>query len=99
MTPSYLHYAAARQPLTHPVQIPWRASSPDLNYIETIWNLLKTAKIVNPRPTKQVAREEWALISEQDISRAIYSLPERVQACIQAGGGHTRRTILNITKC
>jgi len=57
---------------------------------------LKTAIAArNPRPTKvadiiQAAKEEWALISEEDILRAIDSLPERVQACIQAGGGHTR---------
>jgi hypothetical protein len=77
-------------------KIPWPASSPDLNPIETMWNLLKTAIAArNPRPTKvadiiQAAKEEWALISEEDILHAIDSLPERVQACIQAGGGHTR---------
>ena len=38
----------------------------------------------------QAAKEEWALISEGDILHAIDRLSERVQACIQAGGGHTR---------
>jgi len=69
-------------------KIPWPASFPDLNPIENIWNLLKTVTAArNPRPTKvadiiQAAKEEWALISEEDILHAIGSLPERVQACI-----------------
>jgi hypothetical protein len=70
--------------------------SPDLNPIEGVWALLK--KRVNgrsPRPTlkediKQALLEEWDAMTPDDYEQMILLMPERVQAVLANGGGHTR---------
>jgi hypothetical protein len=67
-----------------------------LNPIENIWSRLKRAinncdKI--PKTQKElliVIREEWAHINVKDFNGMIASMPDRMEACIKAGGGHTK---------
>lgn len=75
----------------------WPPSSPDLNPIENIWNILKNRlNARNPRPkgkeeVKRALLEEWEFnIKECDILKFVDSIPERIQAVIDANGGHTR---------
>lgn len=69
-------------------------SSPCLNPIEHVWNLLKRRlAAVNPRPTTQeglfaAAEEIWASIPQEKIDRLINSMPDRIEACISANGGY-----------
>jgi hypothetical protein len=39
---------------------------------------------------RQAAKEEWDQITEEEISRLVDSMPERIEAVIAASGGHTR---------
>ena len=39
---------------------------------------------------REAIQEEWDKISEVDLFSFIDSMPERIEAVIAAGGGHTR---------
>lgn len=76
-------------------RLDWVASSPDLNPIEYLWKVLMDR--INrraPRPTTQegvacAIIEEWDKITSADILKLVDTMPTRVQAVIQANGGHT----------
>jgi transposase len=77
-------------------RIKWPASSPDLNPIENVWQLLKAR--IRARPTypttlaemEAAVIEEWEHLEVEDFAGFINSMPERIEAVIAAGGGHTR---------
>lgn len=75
---------------------PHPPSSPDLNPIELVWNLLKLELEKCPHvPTskeelKQAILEAWDRISQQDIDACIKSMPNRIKAVIKANGGNIR---------
>ncbi|CAH1765531.1 10560_t:CDS:2 [Entrophospora sp. SA101] len=65
--------------------------SPDLNPIENIWAILKHN--VEKHVKKMIAekkREEWEGIEKNFIVNSIGSMQNRVQACIDAEGAHTK---------
>jgi transposase len=74
----------------------WPACSPDLNPIENIWSRLKRA--INNRETIpknkeeliQAIQEEWEHIGVEHFNDMIASMPDRMEACIAANGGHTK---------
>jgi len=68
----------------------WPATSPDLNAIENIWDILKRA--VNARkPTSyqemmRFCREEWAKIPEKYFLAMVESLPNRINEILRSLG-------------
>jgi len=70
--------------------------SPDVNPIESVWNILK-GRIYErkPRPTTYEAiyaaiQEEWDNLEPDDYAELILSMPSRVEAVLKANGGHTK---------
>jgi transposase len=82
------------------LQLPWSTNSPDLNPIENVWMPLKRQlgkyfSTVELRPHSEAelfaaAREEWAQIPQDVIDMLIDSMPERLQAVLDADGGSTK---------
>ena len=82
--------------------LPWPSYSPDLNPIENVWSTLK--KNIEKKIKKMVAqkkkisnetfinviREEWDNLDNSIIINCINSMQNRIQACIDANGGHTK---------
>lgn len=74
--------------------IEWPAYSPDLNPIEGIWSYLKD-RVRRRVPSSlealdRICQEEWARIPLSVIQSHIASLPRRLQAIIEAKGGHIK---------
>lgn len=80
----------------HITVMDWPACSPDLNPIEHLWDELKRRlHAQRPRPAslnelRQFLQEEWRNLQQDVIRNLISSMPRRLQAVIQARGGHTR---------
>jgi len=78
------------------LMLPWPANSPDLNPIEGLWQNIKERLYRMPhKPTKREELEQciielWNNIGQETVLKHIDSLPERIQAVIAAGGGHTK---------
>lgn len=88
-------YTQAFRQLHHMLKMDWPPSSPDLNPIEDVWNLLKdniNARQPRPRGKDEMAiavQEEWDRIPAADILGFIDTMPQRIAAVIAANGGHT----------
>jgi hypothetical protein len=76
--------------------IPHPAQSPDVNPIEHVWKLLKTRVnncLHRPRNVddlREALLEEWEKIDQESINQLIESMPDHVEAVLQARGGSTR---------
>ena len=74
----------------------WPSQSPDLNPIETIWALFKkrVAQLTSPATTLDglwdKIQDAWNEITTDQCRKVIDSMPARIQAVIDARGGHTR---------
>ncbi|GES89422.1 IS630 family transposase [Rhizophagus clarus] len=60
--------------------LPWPSYSPDLNPIENVWAILK----------KNVEKKEWDDLDNNVIVNCINGMRSRIEACIDAEGGHTK---------
>lgn len=82
--------------------LPWPSYSPDLNPIENVWAILKQniekrikKMVIEKKKISQpvfldLIREEWDGLEKNVIVNNINSMKKRVQACIEAEGGHTK---------
>ena len=73
----------------------WPPQSPDLNIIESAWDLLdrRVRELGRPSSEKhmwELLQAGWASITKEDIEKLIKSMKKRCEAVILAKGGHTR---------
>lgn len=71
----------------------WPSNSPDLNPLDfSVWGYieerLRTRKITDLGVLKKALLKEWNDMDPDYLRRTINSLPKRIQACIDADGGH-----------
>ena len=72
----------------------WPGNSPDLNPIENLWSEMKN-RLRDERPTskagiKKVCQKVWKNIGVDYLEKLYESMPRRIQAVIDAEGGHTK---------
>ena len=76
--------------------LPWPAYSPDMNPIEHLWDYLGrqvTNRVPQPPNRQQLIQalqQEWVRIPQDTIRHLVRSMRQRIAACIEANGGHTR---------
>ncbi|GFU17612.1 DDE_3 domain-containing protein [Trichonephila clavipes] len=84
-----LHTARVAQDfLRHFQTLPWPARSPDLSPAQHVWDQLKRQHSVHD--LESAVQDLWAHLPQDNIRCLINSMPDRVAACIAAGGGPTR---------
>ncbi|GFX78563.1 transposable element Tcb2 transposase [Trichonephila clavipes] len=86
---------AARVPhdfLRHFQNLPWPARSPNFSPVEHVWNQLKRQmpSCYSAHDLELAVQDLWAHLPQDNIRCLINSMPDRVAACIAAGGGPTR---------
>ena len=77
-----------------PKQLPTPPQSPDVNPIENLWHILdleiRKRKIKNKNDLKKALLEEWSKIPLETTKKLVESMPNRLQAIINAEGMHTK---------
>ncbi|GFW21498.1 uncharacterized protein TNCV_1533211 [Trichonephila clavipes] len=78
--------------LRHFQTLPWPARSPDWSPVENVWNQLKgqMPSCHSVHNLELAVQDLWAHLPQDNIRCLINSMPDRVAACIAAGGGPTR---------
>ncbi|GFW63215.1 transposable element Tcb2 transposase [Trichonephila clavipes] len=78
--------------LRHFQTFPWAARSPDLSPVEHVWCQLKRQmpSCHSVHDLELAVEDLWARLPQDNIRCLINSMPDRVAACIAAGGGLTR---------
>ncbi|GFX04361.1 transposable element Tc1 transposase [Trichonephila clavipes] len=78
--------------LRHFQFLPWPALSPDLSPLEHVWDQLKRQmpSCHSVHDLELAVQDLWAHLPQGNIRCLINSMPDRVVACIAAGGGPTR---------
>jgi len=70
----------------------WVSKSPDLNPVEMLWSILDKKLGAKPIYTKAQLKErleqEWDDVDQQLCLNLIDSMPDRIQKCLKAKGGH-----------
>ena len=76
----------------------WPAFSPDLNPIESLWDIIKNwityhyimEDLKNPKTLRKALNEAWAAIERNQLDYLVDSMPARCEAVITANGGPTK---------
>jgi transposase len=75
----------------------WPAYSPDLNPIETLWNIMKNyLELHHPEPDcsydqlRAYVKEAWDSIMSDQLLDLLKTMPMRCEDVIAAEGGHTK---------
>ncbi|GFY21270.1 transposable element Tcb2 transposase [Trichonephila clavipes] len=78
--------------LRHFQTLPWPARSPDLSPVEHVWDQLKwqMPSCHSVHDLELAVQDLWAHLPQDKIRCLIKSMPDRVVACIAAGGCPTR---------
>ncbi|GFY13769.1 transposable element Tcb2 transposase [Trichonephila clavipes] len=78
--------------VAHFQTFPWLARSPDLSPVEHVWDQLKwlMPPCHSVHDLELAVQDLWAHLPQENIRCLINSMPDRVAACIAAGGGPTR---------
>ncbi|GFV14392.1 transposable element Tcb2 transposase [Trichonephila clavipes] len=78
--------------ILRPHTLPWPARSPDLFPVEHVWDQLKRQMLSchSVHDFELAVQDLWAHLPQDNIRCLINSMPDRVAACIAAGGGPTR---------
>ncbi|GFW00768.1 transposable element Tc1 transposase [Trichonephila clavipes] len=87
------HIARVAQDFLHHFQtLPWPARSPNLSPVEHVCDQLKwqMPSCHSVHDLELAVQDLWAHLPQDNISCLINSMPDRVAACIAAGGGPTR---------
>ncbi|GFW13932.1 transposable element Tcb2 transposase [Trichonephila clavipes] len=73
-------------------RLPWPARSPELSPVEHVWDPLKRQmpSCHSVHGLELAVQDLWAHLPQDNIRCLINSMPDRVVACIAAGGGPTR---------
>ncbi|GFX38101.1 transposable element Tcb2 transposase [Trichonephila clavipes] len=77
--------------LRHFQTLAWQARSPDLSPVEHVWDQLKRQmpSCHSVHDLELAVQDLWAHLPQDNIRCLINSMPDRVAACIAAGGGPT----------
>ncbi|GFX61875.1 transposable element Tcb2 transposase [Trichonephila clavipes] len=72
-------------------RLPCMAGSPDLSPVEHVWDQLKRQmpSCHSVHDLELALQDLWAHLPQDNIRCLINSMPDRVAACIAAGGGST----------
>ncbi|GFX11334.1 transposable element Tcb2 transposase [Trichonephila clavipes] len=72
--------------------LPWPARCPDLSPVEHVWDQLKRQmpSCHSVHDLEFAVQDLWSHLPQDNIRCLIISMPDRVAACIAAGGGPTR---------
>ncbi|GFX00951.1 transposable element Tcb2 transposase [Trichonephila clavipes] len=78
--------------LRHFQTVPWPARTPDLSPVGHVWDQVKQqmSSCHSVHDLELSVHDLWAHLPLDNIRRLINSMPDRVVACIAAGGGPTR---------
>ncbi|GFW78588.1 uncharacterized protein TNCV_2243881 [Trichonephila clavipes] len=78
--------------LRHFHTVPWPSRSPNLSPVEHVWDQLKRQmpSCHSVHDLELAVQDLWAHLPQDNIGCLINSMPDRVRACIAAGGGPTR---------
>ncbi|GFS88928.1 DDE_3 domain-containing protein [Trichonephila clavipes] len=77
--------------LRHFETLPWPACSPDLSPVEHVWDQLKRQmpSCHSVHDLELAVQDLWAHMPQDNIRFLFNSMPDRVAACIAAGGDPT----------
>ena len=74
--------------------VDWPAQTPDMNLIESLWEIVDLKIKRNLRTSKkemwELIQKAWSEVTIEEITNLFESMPRRMEAVIKAKGGHTK---------